>query len=184
MPDTFAPKKAGQVSEEEDFLFEDMEPPKKKVNSGRKGKSGERGLVKILNARFPGGEPFSRVMGGGSHGARSLTKQAKEVLTSDIVCPPGFLFSIECKYGYEDIDLFRSFDKGNKALDKFLAQAEGDAERVGRMPLLCWKKPRSPWLAFTKEAIESTYLLRYREWHAVTLDNLLAKPDSFFFGET
>jgi Holliday junction resolvase len=173
------------MNDDDDFFLEDLskEGKPKRMNSGRKGKSGERTLAKILSERFVGHEPFSRVIGSGNRWAQvTMTEAAKNVMTGDLVCPAGFRFCIECKYGYDDIDLANALDGGNKQLDSFLKQAEDDAGRAKREPLLCWRKPRQAWVAFTKiEIPEATYQVRYRDWWGLSLNCLLTQPDSFFF---
>lgn len=169
---------------DDDFFVEDIldnNVKKKKINSKDKGRRGESDLCKVLSARFVGMAGFNRVIGSGNAWSfANLTEQAKNVMTGDIVCPEGFKFSIECKYGYAQIDLSSSFH-GNKELDKFLLQSEKDADRIHRKPMLCWKKPRQKWLAFVKEDLQYKYKMTYREWSIVSLDTLLEEDDSFFF---
>ena len=188
--------------EDEDFFIEDIllnKEKKKKVNSKDKGKRGERELCKVLSDRFKGHTAFFRVFGSGNQGWRPMTEQAKEIFTGDVVCPEGFRFSIECKYGYDHIDLCLLFEGVGKDIDKFLEQASKDAERVGKIPMLCWKKPRGAWLAFIPRVAMNTEwfslnfrsnsqdrqtycLLRYKEWIAVSLLDLIAtSTDDFFF---
>jgi hypothetical protein len=65
-----------------------------------------------------------------------------------------------------------------------LKQATSDGERCGRKPMMCWKKTRKPWLAFvlTEELAgnQFNYSMKYREWTAVALEQLLKLDDSFF----
>ena len=167
----------------DDFFLEDLggDKPKRK-NSGKKGKRGEGNLCQILSARFPDREAFSRVIGSGAHWRESLAEVAKQAMVGDIVCPAGFRFAIESKFGYDKIDLAAAFTSGNKQIDGFLEQVSKDAARSGRQPLLCWRKPRQQWIAFGKFAIASaTYELKYREWRAVALAELLTQPDEYFF---
>ena len=110
------------------------------------------------------------------------------VLTGDVVTPPNFRFCIESKHGYAEIDLCKALDGGQGVLDAFLRQAIKDAGRIQRLPMLCWKKDRMPWLAFlpTEHLPDHgrfTYRLYYREWVAVALSELLKQPDEFFFLE-
>lgn len=167
----------------DDFFLEDLggEKPKRK-NSGRKGKSGERNLCQILSARFPDREEFSRVIGSGAHWRAGLAEAAKQVMVGDLVCPAGFRFAIESKFGYEGIDLAAAISAGNRQIDDFLEQVSKDAVRSGREPLLCWRKPRQQWIAFGKFDFPSTtYEFKYREWRGVALTELLKQPDNYFF---
>ncbi len=172
----------------EDFFTEDdfMTPKKKKINSGGKGKRREREIVKILNERFNTTE-FSRTIGSGAriHQVGHLPKHAQDTFTGDLVTPANFAFSIESKGGYDDVDLVSAFDEGHAQLDEFIKQAEHDAGASNRKPLLVWKKSRKPRLGFMKTVdlphMNWQYRLVYREWSAVSFDELLKEPDSFWF---
>ena len=76
------------------------------------------------------------------------------------------------------------FVGGNRELDGFLGQVTMDAARCGRTPMMCWKRDRKPWLVFvpTKEleGHSFNFLLRYGEWSAIALVELLKLPDGFF----
>lgn len=89
--------------------------------------------------------------------------------------------------GCAGIDLNSVFVGGSAELDGFLAQVSNDAARCERKPMLCWKRDRKPWLAFvpTKEMEGQTFgfSLRYGDWSAVALDELLKLPDQFFLEE-
>jgi len=178
---------------EVDDLFEE---PRKRGSKGKpKGKRGELEVVNLLNLRFenylkerPDDGKFMRTIGSGnrwSHG--SLSKAAKDVFSSDIVAPKAFVFSIEAKTGYNDIDLNTAFDKC-KPLDDFLEQVKADAARCGRQPMLLWKKDRKCRLAFLlEEDLPQHDLFNvkmfYRGWVAVNFDRLLDLGDEFFFNE-
>jgi Holliday junction resolvase len=179
--------------EKDGFFIEDIignlkKSQRKKRNSKDKGKRGERDLCTLLSQRFPGKEGFARVVGSGMLGHRAaLSEQAKEFLTGDIVCPEGFRFSIECKYGYAGVDLSTAFEDGHKTLDTFLLQADKDAGRVGKRPLVCWKKERQHFLAFVEDLNnhddEFEFLMKYKKWKIVSLQKLFKiMPDDFFFG--
>lgn len=176
---------------EEDLDVEDLlgdlnkqKAKKKKLNSGRKGKRGEGGLVKTLSDRF--GKPFSRVMGSGAHSRGKLTEEAKRLLTGDICAPAEFKFTIESKHGYGEIDLCNALNGGHRLIDEFMEQAQKDADRINRKPMVCWKKDRMPVIAFLKQVDLPDFRdfamhLCYNAWVAVSLTELLKKGDSFFF---
>ncbi|MEI8270582.1 MAG: hypothetical protein WCG45_04380, partial [bacterium] len=157
---------------------------KKKVDGKKKGNRTELDLTKVLNARFKTG--FSRSVGSGNRWSQTvLPKHAQDIFSGDLVVPQGFKFVIESKGGYDDVDLSNIFLKGNNVIDSFLKQVTSDSKRCDRKPLLCWKKTRKPWLAFvlTKDLPEEDnfqYSLRYRNWTAVALDELLQLSDDFF----
>lgn len=179
----------------DNILSNDGESPKKK-KSGAKGKRHELEVVKLLNKRFskilyenPNWGQFSRSAGSGNRWGQvsNLPKHAQDTYGGDITCPDRFAFVLECKGGYNDIDLVSAFDGGHRDLDAFLKQSEDDAVRTGRMPMMVWKKDRKPRLSFLKAQhlpkIDWTYSLSYRDWTAVKMDALLELDDSYFFSK-
>lgn len=183
-----------------DDLFEEPEK-KKKIKSGAKGKGAEREIAKTLNERFakilaahPTWGQFSRSVGSGNRWGQQvvLSEQAKQVYSGDLTCPEHFNFVIESKKGYNDIDLITAFTGKCGGLDEFLKQVEDDSKRVGREPILIWKKDRKPALAFLKckpgelqvrlinEGLNPIFM-SYLEWSVVTFDDILKLPDDFWF---
>jgi Holliday junction resolvase len=160
---------------------------KKRMNSKRKGNRAELELAKILTKRF--GVPFARV--GVSSGARpkqvKLDGSAKQSFTSDLIVPDGFRFSVECKAVNRDVDLLDQ----SALLDKFLTQVTEDANSIGKIPLLCWKRNRKGWIAalpekdvFGKTIVFTNYYSVYREWLVCYLDALLETEQLDFWRET
>ncbi len=178
-------------NENDDFFVDDvianLKKTKKKVNSKDKGVRGESDLCDTLSARFPNHKKFFRVVGSGARVSQvNMSEQMQHAFVGDVVCPEGFLFTIECKYGYKDYDLSAAFEKKLKGLDEFLEQAEKDAGRIGKKPLMCWRKPRQGWLSFMRTCDEPplpfAVKLYYHEWVCIPLTELLGKaPDDFFF---
>ena len=181
---------------EEDLDVENIfKKSPKKIKSGKKGKRVELEVVKDLNARFseilsknPDWGRFSRSVGSGNRWGQNvyLSKAAKDVYSGDIVCPESFRFALESKGGYNDIDLCSAFGEGQSELDSFLKQAESDAERCGRKPMLLWKKDRKPRIAFLKTVDlpprHFEYSMKYRDWTGVPYEDLVMEGDVFFFG--
>lgn len=179
----------------EDADIEDIFTEKtKKIKSGKKGKRVELELVKSLNARFSqtlsknsSFGKFSRSVGSGNRWGQQvhLSRTATNIYSGDIVCPDNFRFVLESKGGYNDIDLCSAFSGGSSDLDGFLKQVSDDASRCGRKPMLLWKKDRKPRIAFLKlkdsPEAEFEYEMKYREWKAVSYDDLLKQSDDFFF---
>lgn len=137
----------------------------------------KQNLCKLFTKRF--GKDFT-------------VKSAKSKSRSDICAPEGFLFSLESKNGYEDkVDLGNLFSSKNKTLDGFLKQAIKEAKECDRLPLMCWKRKRQPWVAFIKAndllrrsndaILQWQTRLAYGDWVCVALDRLLELPDEFFF---
>jgi len=173
----------------EDFIGK--KPKKKRLNSGVKGKSGEREIVKLLNTRFadllaknPDWGEFHRVVGSGNRWSQAnLSNRSEEMYSGDILCE-NLKFVIESKNGYDDVDLTTIFEEGNRELDGFLDQVTHDSSRTGKKPLLIWKKTRKPRLAFLHldcyQALFPT-TMHYKDWTVVLFDKLLELPDNFFF---
>lgn len=178
---------------DEDFDVEDIlsnlnkkESKKKKLNSKRKGNTGELDLILSFTARFPD-KTFFRVVGSGARVSQVNLGEMKEMFTGDVVCPQGFKFTIECKYGYDDVELLSSFIDGHRKVDEWLKQAQRDADSLKKYPLLCWRKPRQPWLSFVplhlleKITPQPLHHMRYKDYGALALSSLLTQPDDFWF---
>lgn len=166
---------------------------KKKKDSGGKGKRGERNLGKVLKERF--GFEFTRTAGSGNRWGQVvyLPKHATETYSGDLVCPENFRFVIECKDGYNDLDLHFCLgsNKGYAKIDSWIEQSLDESKRCKRVPLIAWKKDYKPWVVFILEKTynESTsfvsqpYRLYYNGWVVLSLNILLELPDSFWFKE-
>lgn len=166
---------------------------KKKIKSKSKGKRGEALIVKLLNSRFseriknhPTGGGFSRSVASGARWGQNanLSQTSLGVFSGDVSVPTGFIFTIEIKNGYNDVDLFNCFDKGCAELDEFLKQATNDGNRSGRKPILMWRKDRKETIAFFKEGdflINTETVLYYKGWVGVNLNYLLTFDDACFF---
>ena len=180
--------------EENDFDIEDLlgnlqkkQSKKKKKDSKDMGTRGERDLILSFAARFPD-KPFYRVVGSGNRWAQVKDLgHNKEVFTGDIVPPPDFKFTIECKYGYENIELMSIFSDGHKMVEEWIKQSQKQADSIGKQPLLCWRKPHFSWLAFLPKEVfklvkpKPKYHMTYRHLHVTSLSILLSQPDSFWF---
>ena len=192
-------------------IFANLEERQKKkrsaVNSSRKGKRGERKICDVLSERFS--LPFSRVPDSGAFGTtHKLSNNVSKALSSDIIAPDNFAWTIEVKTGY-DIDLINVFmpedkpSRDRRLLGEFLDQGSRDGSRVGLPPMILYSKDRRPTLAFVprighpKEAILAERLPEFRvrlylhhessdprwtEWVAVSLEEMLGTlPNEFFF---
>jgi hypothetical protein len=166
------------------------------INSCSKGKRIERQLVDTLNERFvdilsqnPSWGKFSRTVGSGNRWAQHvvLSEDIKSLYTGDLVTPgKNFKFTIECKGGYNHIDLNGAFN-GNREIDAFIKQAEDDAQRSGKKPMVMWQKTRKPSLAIIKMSDLGSHIkkikfyMKYNQWAIVSLNDFLKLPDDFFF---
>lgn len=110
------------------------------INSRAKGSRNERNVAKLMHDWT--GYEFARTpQSGGLHWKKKHT-------TGDIVCIDDlhgsrFAFSIECKF-HEDLDLLHLIDdtigkKSNK-ITLFWDQAENDAKKVNKIPLLFMRR--------------------------------------------
>lgn len=165
--------------------IDEIQPKRpKKLNGKKKGNRTELELTKILSNRFK--QNFSRTVSSGARWSQaSLTEEATQIFSGDLVVPKGFKFVIESKGGYDSIDMSSVFIKGNSELDNFMKQVTDDSRRCGRSPMVCWKKTRKPWLVFvlTRDLVgyEFEYTMKYKEWTGVALDHILNLNDDFFY---
>lgn len=184
--------------QEIDDILENIKSKPKKIKSGRKGKRIERLLCKLLNDRFSDlleahkdWGNFSRTIGSGNRWGQNvqLSQEAQNTFGGDVVCPPTFKFVVESKGGYDDIDLVSVFDEGHYEIDNWISQAEDEAERTKRLPVIVWKKNRKPQIAIVRnedlpDTMDRVYELRYREWSMVAFDDWIKLPDDYFFSLT
>lgn len=174
--------------DEDGFIVDDIlnaKTAKKKINCGSKGKRVERDLVKLFNEQW--GESFSRTVGSGNRWSQvsQLPKHAQDTFSGDLVTPENFLFVVECKGGYDDVDLNSVFVGGHGQIDDFLEQAAFECQRCGKKPMLVWKKNRKPWVAALRTEdlphLNWEYRLVYRNWSLVALEELFTLGKEFFF---
>lgn len=189
-----------KINDSDDLEIDDISQvsnKKKKIKSGSKGKRGELDIVNELNLRFvdiikanPKLGAFSRSIGSGNRFGQKVKLSANSANTfaGDITCPDKFKFVLECKNGYNDIDLCNCYGTSCRELDAFLEQVTGDCARpeiAGRKPMLIWKKDRKQKIAFLKkEDIQydtAPVVLLYKGWVGLNLNFVLQNPDSFFF---
>jgi len=174
---------------------------KKKINCKDKEKRSVNQLASVLNKRFskiltpnPDWGKFSRSVGSGNRwGQRvGLSKSNLQTYSGDLSCPEHFLWVIESKAGYENIDLCSAINEGSTELDAWMDQVSKDADRSQRQPMLVWKKDYKPRIVFLTTD-DFVWLLRfkpnpfkyrfeYAEWVGVSFDMLLREfPDQAFF---
>jgi hypothetical protein len=177
----------------DDFEIDDIlnnlnkKESKKKNTSKAKGNRGENQLADILEDRFPG-KKFFRVTGSGNRWSQvDLPTEYKGVFAGDIVCPSDFKFCMECKYGYDDFELCGFFAKPHPKVDEWLTTVLRDSGGISKKPMLCWRKPRQPWLAFIAYVdglgvVGANNFFRYgKDWMVLALDKLLTQPDEWWF---
>tara|TARA_R110001583_G_scaffold53838_6_gene165577 strand:- start:120 stop:650 length:531 start_codon:yes stop_codon:yes gene_type:complete len=128
---------------------------KKRVNSKAKGGAFERKIANMLNEEFNTKE-FSRTPGSG---AFATTHQLPEHITvaGDLITPKNFKFSIECKKGYNDQTIHSLLDYNSKIWE-FVHQAEKDAKKVKKVPMIIYQQDRKNILVITYKDMFTTMI--------------------------
>ena len=115
----------------------------KKLNSKEKGDRGEYGLIKKLIKYFGPGfmkTPRSGGAVGGSNFNPNLRQDANEILSSDVITPIGFRFSLESKNWAEDAVRVRDFlSSKDYHINAWWKQCCEDAARAQKDPMLVVK---------------------------------------------
>lgn len=161
------------------------------MNSKNKGNTFERKIANLLSDRFleVTGIPksFRRNADsgsffGGTNKARTETHDLSKASFGDIITPEEFAFSIECKH-YKDPPSFASMVKQEvAALDKWITQAEQDAESSGKLPAIIVKYNNVPEVVLLRAAFGSIVpVARYKTYEIITLTDFLAQEDVWFF---
>ena len=146
---------------EDDFDISNLKK-KKRVNSRTKGSSFERSICKILNERFNTTE-FSRSPGSGAFATtHSLPEHLK--IYGDLITPERFKFCIECKKGYNHLNLYSLYNYSSEFW-KFIEQCEKDSKKCKRIPLVIFKQDRQPTLAIIPDTIDVLDDIKYMEIH-------------------
>ena len=118
--------------------------PKRK-NSRAKGHTFERQIAKMLNNRF-NTTVFSRTPGSGAF-ATTHTLPSHLKIYGDLITPLEFNYCIECKKGYNNINLYSLYNNSSILWD-FLDQCQKDSKKCKKVPMMILKQDRKPILAF------------------------------------
>ncbi len=157
--------------------------PRRK-NSRTKGNTFERQIAKLLNDRFKTTE-FSRSPGSGAF-ASTHTLPDHLKIYGDLITPNKFRFCIECKKGYNHLNLYSLYNHSSD-IWKFIEQCEKDSEKCSRVPLVIFKQDRQPILAIIPQATAVTDDIKYIEIHknktyrVYLFEELLMCWDSMWF---
>jgi len=130
---------------EDNYDLKNLRTKPKRKNSRAKGHTFERDIAKMLNNRFNTTE-FSRTPGSGAF-ATTHTLPAHLKIYGDLITPYKFKYCIECKKGYNNINLYSLYNNSSDVWD-FLRQCEKDSEKCQRIPMMILKQDRKPILAF------------------------------------
>ena len=165
--------------------------PKRK-NSRSKGHGFERDIAKMFNHRLQTSE-FSRTPGSGAFATtHNLPEHLK--IYGDLITPYKFKYCIECKKGYNNINLYSLYNNSTEIWD-FLRQCEKDSKKCGRIPMLILKQDRKPILAFIPSNEAEVTTLTYTsicykkdmfhsgdKWNIYKFEDLLELEDDFWIG--
>ena len=126
---------------------------KKRINSNKKGKTGEREVAKLLTEWW-GGE-FSRTPDSGAFMTTHTTAllESGNDLSGDIITPSDFPFNVEGKRR-KIIDLWELVRTPTPSLDEQLLkdnpvtwwyQSSGDASHSNKIPMIIMREDRKQW---------------------------------------
>jgi len=133
---------------------------KRRGNSRTKGNTFERSICKLLNDRFKTTE-FSRSPGSGAFATtHSLPEHLK--IYGDLITPENFKFCIECKKGYNHLNLYSLYNYSSEFW-KFIEQCEKDSKKCKRIPLVIFKQDRQPTLAIIPDTVDVLDDIKYIE---------------------
>lgn len=168
------------------------------MNGKSKGNTFERKIANTLSARFADilgmtsgfrRNPDSGSFFGGANKKRVGTHSTELASFGDLICPSGFLFSVECKH-YKTPPTFKSLvTQTNTIWDKWISQATQDSINSNRQMMLIVKYNGVEELVFVETRNSSAFVgitprLVYKHLTAYTLDDFLKLPDSTFFAPT
>ena len=159
------------------------------INSKNKGSNWEREVCKIFKKRWAGKDfmrvPSSGALMGQSNKVRHsvIDENVKEILSGDIICPPEFKFSVECKC-YASISFWDLFNDSSD-LNSWINQCSSDAAFVSKLPMLIIKiNNHKPIVGITVTVNdENSYAFEHRGFFFYTLEQLLGCDDALFFEE-
>lgn len=133
---------------EDNYDLKNLRQKPKKKNSRAKGHGFERQIAKMLNDRLDTTE-FSRTPGSGAF-ATTHTLPDHLKIYGDLITPENFRYCIECKKGYNNINLYSLYNNSSEIWD-FLNQCQKDSRKSKKLPMMILKQDRKPILAFVPE---------------------------------
>ncbi len=133
---------------EDSYNFEKLRKKPKRKNSKAKGSAFERKVAKILNEHFETTD-FQRSPGSGAY-ATTHTLPDHLKIHGDLITPKNFIYSIECKKGYNDLDLYSLLNPNSKIYE-FIKQAEKDADQAKKEAIVLMAQDRRDIIALIKE---------------------------------
>lgn len=161
------------------------------VNGKNKGNSYERKIANRLSERFKDytgieqsfrRNPDSGSFFGGQNQSRTETYDTEYAVFGDLICPKTFNFSIECK-NYKTPPSFNSIIKQDcKQIDGWIDQASQDAANAKKLFCLIIKYNNVQDVVVLTDLFgHLTSIIKYKQYHIVTLDDFLNQDDTYFF---
>jgi Holliday junction resolvase len=129
----------------DDYDLKNLRQKPKKKNSRAKGHTFERHIASLLNDRL-GTSEFSRTPGSGAF-ATTHSLPSHLNIYGDLITPIKFRYCIECKKGYNNINLYSLYNNSSEVWD-FLHQSDKDSKKSGKVPMMILKQDRKPITAF------------------------------------
>lgn len=154
-----------------------------------KGNNFERKIAKIFNDRFrhlyKDKDSFRRsITSGGFFGGKNSKKSIideHKIDIGDIMTPPGFRFTIECKF-YKTPFTINILHNFNSQLDKWLKQAEEQSKLANKDFLLIIKFNDIKEIVITKKLLVSNInYIYYNSYYIYSLESLLNLKDEIWF---
>jgi ribosomal protein S15P/S13E len=125
-----------------------MRKKPKRKNSKAKGSAFERRVAKRLNEHFETTD-FQRTPGSGAFATtHKLPDHLK--IHGDLITPKNFIYTIECKKGYNNLDLYSLLNPKSKIYE-FIKQTEKDAEEANKSGLVLMAQDRRDIIVLIKQ---------------------------------
>jgi hypothetical protein len=155
-----------------------MKTKPKRINKRRKGNNFENQIAKILNNRFDT-KDFSRSPGSGAFATTHKLPEHMQ-LEGDLITPKDFKFVIECKKGYNKLQLGSFFNPGSD-INKWIRKAS----KHKKPTLIVFKQDRLKTLALVVgeqlTGLEPKFLLTQNGIALLPLTELLTNDWTWFF---
>jgi Holliday junction resolvase len=172
---------------EDSYDFEKLRKKPKRKNSKAKGSAFERKVAKILNEHFETTD-FQRSPGSGAFATtHSLPEHLK--IHGDLITPQNFIYTIECKKGYNNLDIYSLLDHKSKIYE-FIKQVEKDADRAKKSGIVLMAQDRRAIIALIKQDNHIVNQLKINkkriiyilyDYVLVSLKDILCIDKSLFF---
>lgn len=133
----------------EDFYdLDKLRKKPKRKNSKAKGSAFERKVAKMLNEHFETTD-FQRSPGSGAY-ATTHTLPDHLKIHGDLITPKDFIYTIECKKGYNNLDIYSLLNHKSKIYE-FIKQAEKDANQAKKEAIVLMAQDRRDIIALIKQ---------------------------------